>query len=224
MHTILFQLTIIPLTMCRLLISKLWLSPIGNYFPFNEMTKFHIALGYTFIFLLFATIVVFLMFFGVLCNSGAQAFCDKFKTEIIITGYVIFVVSLFFLHESSKIVSLHHNAWWQRKSERSMTNDILSIALVLISHVITTFVVWYNRLSCPLELPRSCASRSHTECSMLFTISSSLATFSPSCIPSMLWRESKGGGANPSDGSQRPCCYMYVIGPQCISLTDILLF
>jgi len=91
MHTILFQLTIIPLTMCRLLISKLWLSPIGDYFPFNEMTKFHIALGYTFIFLLFATIVVFLMFFGVLCNSGAQAFCDKFKTEIIITGYVIFV-------------------------------------------------------------------------------------------------------------------------------------
>ena len=94
MHTILFQLAILPLTMCRLLISNLWNSPLGKYFPFNEMTKCHIALGYTLVFLLFATIVVFLMFFGVLCNSGAQAFCDKFKTEIIITGYVIFVVSL----------------------------------------------------------------------------------------------------------------------------------
>jgi hypothetical protein len=92
MHTILFQLAILPLTMCRLLISNLWWnSPLGKYFPFNEMTRCHIALGYTLVFLLFATIVVFLMFFGVLCNSGAQAFCDEFKTEIIITSYVIFV-------------------------------------------------------------------------------------------------------------------------------------
>ena len=102
MHLILFQLSVLPLTMCRHLISNLWNTYIGKIIPFYDMTKYHIAIGYTLMVLLFATIVVFIMFFGTLCKSGAQPFCAKFKSEIIITGYVIFIVSgesfKFFIH------------------------------------------------------------------------------------------------------------------------------
>ncbi len=56
------------------------------------MTKYHIFIGYTLVILLFFSTVVFLMFFGVLCANGDQGFCDKFTSEIMITGYVMFVM------------------------------------------------------------------------------------------------------------------------------------
>ncbi len=42
--------------------------------------------------LLFMSTIIFLMFFGVLCANGDQGFCDKFTSEIMITGYVMFVM------------------------------------------------------------------------------------------------------------------------------------
>jgi len=90
MHAILFQLGMLPVTMCRLIISKASSTVFNDVIPFNEMLKCHIAIGYTLVFMLFCTIVVFLMFFGVNCSDGDDAFCAKFTSEIMITGYVIF--------------------------------------------------------------------------------------------------------------------------------------
>lgn len=90
MHAILFQLGALPLTMCRLIISKASMTFLGSVIPFNEALKCHIAIGYTLVFMLFMTIVVFLMFFGVLCSDGNATFCANFTSEIMITGYVIF--------------------------------------------------------------------------------------------------------------------------------------
>ena len=41
----------------------------------------HIAIGYTFAFLLLVTIVVFLIFFGTICNAGDQSFCKKVRFQ-----------------------------------------------------------------------------------------------------------------------------------------------
>ncbi len=90
MHAILFQLGALPLTMCRLVISKASSTFLNSIIPFNEALKCHIAIGYTLVVMLFLTIIVFLMFFGVNCSDGDAAFCAKFTSEIMITGYVIF--------------------------------------------------------------------------------------------------------------------------------------
>ena len=90
MHAILFQLGALPITMCRLIISKASRTFLNSVIPFNEALKCHIAIGYTLVFMLFLTIVVFLMFFGVNCSDGDTSFCAKFTSEIMITGYVIF--------------------------------------------------------------------------------------------------------------------------------------
>lgn len=42
----------------------------------------HIAIGYTFAFLLLVTIVVFLIFFGTICNAGDQSFCKKVRIHV----------------------------------------------------------------------------------------------------------------------------------------------
>lgn len=94
MHAILFQLGALPLTMCRLIISKASSTFLNTVIPFNEMQRCHIVIGYTLVVMLFFTIIVFLMFFGVNCADGNQAFCAKFTSEIMITGYVIFVFFL----------------------------------------------------------------------------------------------------------------------------------
>ena len=94
MHAILFQLGALPLTMCRLIVSKASSTFLNTVIPFNEMLRCHIVIGYTLVVMLFFTIVVFLMFFGVNCADGDQAFCAKFTSEIMITGYVIFAFFL----------------------------------------------------------------------------------------------------------------------------------
>jgi len=44
--------------------------------------RYHIVIGYVFVFLLFITIVVFLMFFGRLCASGDENFCKNVSTTL----------------------------------------------------------------------------------------------------------------------------------------------
>ena len=77
MHAILFQLAVLPLTMCRLSIASLSDTFLCRFLPFNRMTDYHIAIGYTLVIFLLATVSIFFMFFGVICNSGDDSFCRK---------------------------------------------------------------------------------------------------------------------------------------------------
>ena len=43
---------------------------------------------------IFSEVMFFFAFFGLLCSDGEQDFCDKFTSEIMITGYYIFAVLL----------------------------------------------------------------------------------------------------------------------------------
>lgn len=76
-HAILFQLAVLPLTMCRLSIASLSDTFLCRFLPLNSMTDYHIAIGYTLVIFLLATVSIFFMFFGVICNSGDDSFCRK---------------------------------------------------------------------------------------------------------------------------------------------------
>mmetsp|Transcript_9287 Transcript_9287/g.13747 ORF Transcript_9287/g.13747 Transcript_9287/m.13747 type:complete len:959 (+) Transcript_9287:157-3033(+) len=89
MHAILFQLSLLPLTMSRLSISKLSSSVVEKIIPFNRMVQFHIHLGYTMVLIVILATVFFFIFFGVLCADGEEEFCSKFSSQIMITGYLI---------------------------------------------------------------------------------------------------------------------------------------
>ena len=89
MHAILFQMALIPITMCRCSISALAESTINKVIPLNRALAMHIHLGYTMIIIVFWATILFFFFFGLLCSEGEQAFCDKFTMEIMITGYCI---------------------------------------------------------------------------------------------------------------------------------------
>ncbi len=79
MHAILFQLAVLPLTMCRLSIASLSDSFLARLIPFNCMTEYHIAVGYVLVSFLLSTVLIFFMFFGVLCHNGEHAFCAKVR-------------------------------------------------------------------------------------------------------------------------------------------------
>ena len=89
MHAILFQMALIPITMCRCSISTLAESAVNKVIPLNRALAIHIHLGYTMIMIVFFATIFFFFFFGLLCSEGEQAFCDKFTMEIMITGYCI---------------------------------------------------------------------------------------------------------------------------------------
>jgi Ferric reductase like transmembrane component len=90
MHAILFQMSLIPLTMCRYSIASLSDSVLQTIVPLNRTLRMHIHLGYVMISIVFFATVVFFGFFGFLCvHEGEQPFCDKFTVEIMITGYCI---------------------------------------------------------------------------------------------------------------------------------------
>jgi len=89
MHAILLQMALIPLTMSRGSIAALGNSFVARFIPLNRTTRMHIHLGYVMIATVFAATIFFFTFFGVLCRRGEQAFCDKFRTEIMSTGYAI---------------------------------------------------------------------------------------------------------------------------------------
>ena len=90
MHFILFNLALIPLTMCRFIITKASKTFLKSFVPFHESTKVHIALGYITTFLLVVSTITFIAFFGTLCSDGQQSSCDKLTSEIMISGYIIF--------------------------------------------------------------------------------------------------------------------------------------
>lgn len=89
MHAILFQMALIPFTMSRYTIASLSTSKLNYYLPLNKALRIHIHLGYTMVSIVFLATIVFFTFFGLLCSEGDEAFCDKFTTEIMITGYCI---------------------------------------------------------------------------------------------------------------------------------------
>jgi len=89
MHAILFQMALIPLTMCRYSIARLSNSFLNRFIPLNRTLHMHIHFGYTMVLIVFLATIVFFIFFGLLCSEGEQAFCDKFTSEIMCTGYGI---------------------------------------------------------------------------------------------------------------------------------------
>jgi len=89
MHAILFQMSLIPLTMSRFTITSLSHSSINSYVPMNKMLAMHIHLGYVMISIVFIAVIFFFIFFGKLCADGEQKFCNNMRTEIMATGYAI---------------------------------------------------------------------------------------------------------------------------------------
>ena len=98
-------MALLPLTMCRNGLSRLSNTRLRRVLPFNRVTAMHIHLGYTMVFIVFLSTLVFFLFFGIMCQEqkvgveplgkagsefeGEKTFCDKFTSEIMITGYVI---------------------------------------------------------------------------------------------------------------------------------------
>jgi len=89
MHAILFQMALIPLTMARYSIATLSGTVLNRFIPMNRSLRIHIHLGYTMVIVVFFATILFFTFFGLLCRNGDQAFCDKFTSEIMCTGYGI---------------------------------------------------------------------------------------------------------------------------------------
>lgn len=89
MHAILFQMALIPFTMSRYTIATFSKSKLNKYLPLDKALRIHIHLGYTMVSIVFAATIVFFVFFGLSCAEGEEAFCDKFTSEIMITGYCI---------------------------------------------------------------------------------------------------------------------------------------
>jgi predicted ferric reductase len=98
MHVVLFQMALIPLTMSRHLVTVLGQTLLNKLIPFSKILQMHVYLGYLVVALVFASSVIFLAFFGLVCQDEkdgieptprGRVFCDKFQMEIMITGYAI---------------------------------------------------------------------------------------------------------------------------------------
>lgn len=89
MHAILLQMSLLPLTMCRLTVASLSESFLDRFVPLNRVLRMHIHLGYTMVTIVFFATVFFFVFFGKMCREGDESFCDKFTSEIMCTGYGI---------------------------------------------------------------------------------------------------------------------------------------
>ncbi|CAB9518019.1 generating NADPH oxidase heavy chain subunit [Seminavis robusta] len=100
MHAVLFQMALIPLTMCRYTIAGLSESVVNSVVPLNRMIRLHIHLGYTICILLVLSTILFFIFFGTLCANGEEAICAKLTSEIMCTGYGIFASILILLGTS----------------------------------------------------------------------------------------------------------------------------
>jgi hypothetical protein len=87
-------MALIPLTMSRFSIAALSESVLDRFVPLNRALRIHIHLGYTMVLIVFLDTAFFFTFFGILCADGEQAYCDKFTSEIMITGYGILVILL----------------------------------------------------------------------------------------------------------------------------------
>ena len=90
MHAILFQLALLPMTMCRVSLTYLArFETIHRFLPLERIQSMHNYLGYLVVGLVSVATLFFFVFFGYMCAAGEDAFCDKFTTEIMGTGYAI---------------------------------------------------------------------------------------------------------------------------------------
>lgn len=108
MHQILFQMAILPLTMCRRTLAAASTGGLSRIIPFEHMVTFHIFVGYAFCLIIIAATVVFFGFFGKVCSDYHKGLdkanlCEKFSSEIFLTGLlgtlvptVIVLISSFF--------------------------------------------------------------------------------------------------------------------------------
>ena len=91
-HVIHLHLALLPLTMCRYSITRLSSTFLRRYIPFDDMMKCHIFLGYVLVGLVALAFTLFMIYYTLLCTSGDQEFCNRFSSEIMITGYVVFAL------------------------------------------------------------------------------------------------------------------------------------
>jgi len=118
MHAILFQLSIIPLTMSRHLLALMSSSrSISKVIPFEHMTEFHIFIGYTFCTVMVLSVILFFIFFGKVCTDFKEGrdplnLCTKFTSEIMGTGYGIFAATLIVLFSSYFRHKLPFEVFW----------------------------------------------------------------------------------------------------------------
>ncbi|KNC84175.1 hypothetical protein SARC_03597 [Sphaeroforma arctica JP610] len=94
MHSLLFQMSLLPISMCKYFITVLRSTRFKRLIPFDYFVRAHIYLGYQMGIQLIVSLVVFVLFFGSLCakyKAGTEPvnFCARFGEEIMITGYVI---------------------------------------------------------------------------------------------------------------------------------------
>jgi predicted ferric reductase len=108
-------MALIQLTMPRFSIAALSDSILDRFVPLNKALRIHIHLGYTMALIVFVAIAFYLAYSGILCADGEQASCDKFTSEIMITGYGILAILLiitgtsFFRHKIPyKVIYLVH--------------------------------------------------------------------------------------------------------------------
>ncbi|KAJ1635744.1 hypothetical protein T492DRAFT_835889 [Pavlovales sp. CCMP2436] len=91
MHAVLFQFALLPITMARHLITS------TGIMSTSSLHFVHIHLGYVVTLVITGAVIIVLVFFGVMCHNletehttlGTETFCDKFKSEIAITGYCV---------------------------------------------------------------------------------------------------------------------------------------
>ena len=99
-HAILFQMVLLPLTMCRWTIATLSSStsssftPIASFIPFHRMLRMHIYLGYTMVSLVVLATLVSVGYLSALCSHGDDYACSKFSSEMMFTGYGLLAVLL----------------------------------------------------------------------------------------------------------------------------------
>lgn len=111
MHVLLFQMALLPLTMCRVSLSYLNQTSFKKVLPLNNILAVHIYLGYLVVGLSLMVTITYLAYYGILCedegtgddnNADGTNYCYKVSTEIFLTGIAMMV--LLFLIGSVSLV------------------------------------------------------------------------------------------------------------------------
>ena len=88
-HALLFQMALLPLSMCRHTIALASSTAIKDFIPLGRMHHFHIYVGYVLVAITVIDAVMFGLYFRSMCNLGNQSFFAGLRSEIMITGYFI---------------------------------------------------------------------------------------------------------------------------------------
>jgi len=94
MHSLLYQMIMLPLCMCRNLLTYARGTCFNRYLPLDDIISVHKFLGYLMTGQVLVAFLLFVGHFGTLCSwykSGNEKVdgCAKFTDEIMVTGYVI---------------------------------------------------------------------------------------------------------------------------------------